>query len=123
MTHQVQLNDQEYQVLLQLLEAERGGLHPEIRRSTMNVQAHEELQQRLKTDLQDAQRGLAVWPAEIGLSLRRISLHVRGLTARGRRGRACAIFQMEQGGSGAIRRCRRGAEQEGRARNRKLWVV
>src|SRR5438445_6527973 len=25
MTHQVQLNDQEYQVLLQLLEAERGG--------------------------------------------------------------------------------------------------
>ena len=48
MTHQVQLNDQEYQVLLQLLEAERGGLHPEIRRSTMNVQAHEELQQRLK---------------------------------------------------------------------------
>jgi len=48
MTHQVQLNDQEYQVVLQLLEAERGDLHPEVRRSTMNVQAHEELQGRLK---------------------------------------------------------------------------
>jgi ppGpp synthetase/RelA/SpoT-type nucleotidyltranferase len=48
MTHQVQLNDQEYQVVLQLLEAERGDLHPEVRRSTMNVQAHEELQDRLK---------------------------------------------------------------------------
>jgi len=44
----VQLNDQEYQVVLQLLEAERGDLHPEVRRSTMNVQAHEELQGRLK---------------------------------------------------------------------------
>ncbi len=48
MTHQVQLNDQEYQVVLQLLKAERGDLHPEVRRSTMNVQAHEELQGRLK---------------------------------------------------------------------------
>ena len=48
MAHQVQLNDQEYQVVLQLLEAERGDLHPEVRRSTMNVQAHEELQDRLK---------------------------------------------------------------------------
>jgi len=48
MTHQVQLNDQEYQVVLQLLEAERGDLHPEVRRSTMNVQAHEQLQDRLK---------------------------------------------------------------------------
>ena len=48
MTHQVQLNDQEYQVLLQLLESERGELHPEVRRSTMNVDAHEELQDRLK---------------------------------------------------------------------------
>jgi len=48
MTHQVQLNDQEYQVLLQILENERGELHPEVRRSTMNVDAHEELHQRLK---------------------------------------------------------------------------
>jgi ppGpp synthetase/RelA/SpoT-type nucleotidyltranferase len=48
MTHQVQLNDQEYQVLLQLLETERGELHPEIRRSTMNVDAHESLHERLK---------------------------------------------------------------------------
>jgi len=48
MTHQVQLNDQEYQVLLQILENERGELHPEVRRSTMNVDAHEELHQRLR---------------------------------------------------------------------------
>jgi len=48
MTRQLQLNDQEYQVVLELLEAERGNLHPEIRRSTMNVQAHEQLQERLK---------------------------------------------------------------------------
>ena len=48
MTHQVQLDDQEYQVLLQILEAERGGLHPEVRRSTMNFQAHEQLHERLK---------------------------------------------------------------------------
>jgi hypothetical protein len=35
MTHQVQLSDNEYQVILQLLQNERGELHPEIRRSTM----------------------------------------------------------------------------------------
>jgi len=49
MMHQVQLSDNEYQVLLQLLQNERGDLHPEIRRSTMNVQVHEDLQERLKT--------------------------------------------------------------------------
>ena len=48
MMRQVQLSDNEYQVLLQLLQNERGDLHPEIRRSTMNVDAHEELHQRLK---------------------------------------------------------------------------
>ena len=48
MMRQMQLSDNEYQVLLQLLENERGDLHPEIRRSTMNVQAHEDLQERLK---------------------------------------------------------------------------
>jgi hypothetical protein len=35
-------------VLLQLLETERGELHPEVRRSTMNVDAHESLHERLK---------------------------------------------------------------------------
>jgi hypothetical protein len=48
MMRQVQLSDNEYQVILQLLENERGDLHPEVRRSTMNFQAHEELHQRLK---------------------------------------------------------------------------
>ena len=48
MMRQVQLSDHEYQVLLQLLQNERGELHPEVRRSTMNVNAHEELQERLK---------------------------------------------------------------------------
>lgn len=48
MMRQVQLSDNEYQVLLQILENERGELHPEVRRSTMNVEAHEELHERLK---------------------------------------------------------------------------
>jgi hypothetical protein len=48
MMRQVQLSDNEFQVLLQILENERGDLHPEVRRSTMNVDAHEELHERLK---------------------------------------------------------------------------
>lgn len=48
MMRQVQLSDNEYQVLLQILQNERGDLHPEVRRSTMNVDAHEELHERLK---------------------------------------------------------------------------
>ncbi len=48
MMRQVQLSDNEYQILLQILENERGDLHPEVRRSTMNFDAHEELHQRLK---------------------------------------------------------------------------
>ena len=48
MIRQVQLSDSEYHVLLQILENERGDLHPEVRRSTMNFDAHEELHQRLK---------------------------------------------------------------------------
>ena len=45
---QMQLSDNEYQVLLQILQTERSELHPEVRRSTMNVDAHEELHERLK---------------------------------------------------------------------------
>jgi hypothetical protein len=48
MMRQVQLSDNEFQVISQLLENERRDLHPEVRRSTMNVQAHEELHERLK---------------------------------------------------------------------------
>ena len=48
MMRQMQFSDNEYQVLLQILENERGELHPEVRRSTMNVDAHEELHARLK---------------------------------------------------------------------------
>jgi hypothetical protein len=46
--HQAQFSDREWQVLLEVLETERRELHPEVRRSTMNVQAHEDLHERLK---------------------------------------------------------------------------
>jgi len=45
---QVQLNDNEYQVVLEVLQTERSELHPEVRRSTMNVDAHDQLRERLK---------------------------------------------------------------------------
>jgi Trp operon repressor len=48
MTHQAQFNDQEWQLVLELLQTERGELHPEVRRSTMNLEAHDQLHERLK---------------------------------------------------------------------------
>lgn len=48
MMFQSQLSDEERMLMLQLLEAERSSLHPEIRRSTMSPDMHGDLQERLK---------------------------------------------------------------------------
>lgn len=48
MIYQSQLSDAERTLVLDLLQSERKNLHPEIRRSTMTPDVHEDLQQRLK---------------------------------------------------------------------------
>jgi hypothetical protein len=48
MNRQIEFSEREWQMMLQLLEAERKDMHSAVRRSMTNLAAHEEFQQELK---------------------------------------------------------------------------